>query len=103
MTILYNIRDNIIKYIQPLTELFFYEEYRKSNHINIRHHVLDLLRQKGYTNIKFVIDDCKKIDHMNPKQYLETKIKKLYNGKLSTKQTDDIISKLEFNKNDIIS
>ena len=36
---------------KAMTELYRYESYRQSHHYNIRHHVLDLLRSKGYNKI----------------------------------------------------
>ncbi len=40
--------------IKALKELILYEDYRRSHHLNIRLHVLDLLRTKGYRNISFI-------------------------------------------------
>jgi hypothetical protein len=47
---------------EALKNLFFYETYRQSHHLNTKVHLLDLLRQKGYTNITHIIDDGLKID-----------------------------------------
>ena len=52
--ITYNIKDDVTEYINALRELLIYEEHRRSYHLNIRFHVIDLLKQKGHYN--FVYD-----------------------------------------------
>lgn len=103
MNITYSIKMlEILEYIKALRNLFYYEEYRKSYHNNLSHHVLDLLRSKGYTNINHIIDKC--IDNnLKPlsKLCFQSKINEQYaTGIIDNKKSNDITDKLQIFKLD---
>jgi len=95
MTINRDVRDSLDRYEKALKGLFFYEEYRRSYHLNIKHHVLDLLRKKGYTNVKFNTIESEPIEKQERGDYILKLIDQYHNGKLSTKMTEDLLSKFE--------
>ena len=87
----------VMKYIQALMSLVGYEGYRKSNHNNLRLQILELLRQKGYTDINYHIDINEKLKIMSKKEHLK-KVNEEFNNYDSMtgdyKRREDIIKKL---------
>lgn len=90
-----------LKAVSVLTDLIIYEEYRKSHHLNIRFHVPDLLRSKGYTNITHVPDSQSIIGFkaLNRKSFNQINNKKLLDAyadsKSESKACTDIQNKLK--------
>ena len=54
-----NLKNLYLKEIKACKFLKNYIIYRQSHHLNIRYHVVDLLKEKGYNNISYVTDKVK--------------------------------------------
>lgn len=93
LTVIHDIMDDINRFKEPLKNLVIYETYRRSHHMNIRHHLLDLLRQKGYTNINFILKKTKN-EHTTKKEYIKRLVSKYTDNKLSSKMYKDVSNKM---------
>ena len=92
--------DNLPILLSTLQSLFMYEEYRKSHHLNLRHHILALLRNKGYSNITHYprgnIEKIRPIKIIGNKEYLNGLVSKYKNNLIiDEKQITDIGEKLD--------
>lgn len=83
-------------YIKALENILFYEDYRKSHQLNIKHHVLDLLRSKGYTNINHITDKQKSYGQTKREEYNNILIESFENNTMDNKKLEDVIEKMEY-------
>lgn len=84
------------KYDDALTDLLFYEDYRKSYHNNVRHFIFDLLRSKGYTNIQHIISKGDIKTKITRNEYNDIIIKAFKNDTIDDKKYDDILDKMNY-------
>jgi len=97
MKIIYSIRDDdeIRSLIKPLENLLYYKDYRESHYLNLRHHIIDLLRRKGYYNFNYIYDKAEKEFTLKREQFINMKLNEYKKYEATDKRIDDVESKLE--------
>lgn len=94
---------SVSKYINPLRDILVYEDYRKSYHLNLKHHVIDLLKKKGYVNINFELRKSKKYNIITKTEYIKTLIEKYHSSDFKndifTRENNNFLKDLRDNKN----
>lgn len=96
-----NEEDAFLTYYPIILKLLHYQTYMDSYYLNYKHHLLDLLREKGYTNIRF---NCKNITDTNKqsitkdiakqKEYINNLVERYFKDDIDNKRALDILDKM---------